>query len=83
MCGICGIVNLDTHLPVAGENVRRMCAAMRHRGPDEDGFFHTQGAALGMRRLSIIDLSGGSQPMYNERETACVVFNGRSTTISS
>jgi asparagine synthase (glutamine-hydrolysing) len=57
-----------------------MAAAMRHRGPDEDGFFgndaRVPGLALGMRRLSIIDLSGGHQPAWNETQDVCVVFNG-------
>jgi asparagine synthase (glutamine-hydrolysing) len=57
-----------------------MAAAMRHRGPDEDGFFvndpRVPGLALGMRRLSIIDLSGGYQPVWNETHDICVVFNG-------
>jgi len=57
-----------------------MAAAMRHRGPDEDGFFvsdpRAPGLALGMRRLSIIDLSGGHQPAWNETRDVCVVFNG-------
>ena len=57
-----------------------MAAAMRYRGPDEDGFFvndaRAPGLALGMRRLSIIDLSGGHQPAWNETRDVCVVFNG-------
>jgi asparagine synthase (glutamine-hydrolysing) len=60
--------------------VRVMAEAMRHRGPDEDGFFvndpRVAGLALGMRRLSIIDLSGGYQPAWNEARDVCVVFNG-------
>jgi asparagine synthase (glutamine-hydrolysing) len=57
-----------------------MSAAMHHRGPDEDGFFvndsRVPGLALGMRRLSIIDLSGGHQPVWNETQDVCVIFNG-------
>jgi len=57
-----------------------MTSAMRHRGPDEDGFFvndpRVPGLALGMRRLSIIDLGGGHQPVWNETQDVCVVFNG-------
>src|SRR5215510_3033635 len=57
-----------------------MCSAMRHRGPDEDGFLvgeaRAPGLALGMRRLSIIDLAGGHQPIWNETKDVAVVFNG-------
>ena len=79
MCGICGFAYAAT--PVAAERaVRRMAAAMAHRGPDEDGFLandsRAPGVALGMRRLSIIDLSGGHQPIWNERRDVGVVFNG-------
>jgi asparagine synthase (glutamine-hydrolysing) len=74
MCGICGVIGVE---PQQAEGpVRRMMAAMRHRGPDEEGFLSTPPLALGMRRLSIIDLPGGSQPVWNETETVAVVFNG-------
>ena len=53
-----------------------MCAAIVHRGPDDDGFFIDGGAALGMRRLSIIDVAGGQQPIHNEDRTKWIVFNG-------
>lgn len=53
-----------------------MCAAIRHRGPDDDGFYLNQGVGLGMRRLSIIDLKSGHQPIHNEDRTAWIVFNG-------
>ena len=53
-----------------------MCDVMRHRGPDDDGFYVEPGVALGMRRLSIIDLAGGHQPIHNEDGTVWVVFNG-------
>ena len=75
MCGIAGIVSLDGR-PVAAEEVRDMCATMRHRGPDDDGFFLRPEAVLGMRRLSIIDLHTGHQPVSNEDGSVCVVFNG-------
>ncbi|HEY4913341.1 MAG TPA: asparagine synthetase B, partial [Candidatus Dormibacteraeota bacterium] len=64
MCGICGVAGGD---PVAGrELVHRMCSAMVHRGPDDEGTVQLDGVALGVRRLSIIDLEGGHQPMHNE-----------------
>ena len=56
--------------------LRRMCEAIRHRGPDEDGFYFNAGTGLAMRRLAIIDLSGGQQPIRNASGTAWIVFNG-------
>ncbi|MBI2221531.1 MAG: asparagine synthase (glutamine-hydrolyzing) [Acidobacteria bacterium] len=77
MCGICGAVALTG--PIAPEvraSVRRMAAALGHRGPDGDGFFADERAALGHRRLAIIDRAGGAQPMSNEDGTCRIVFNG-------
>ena len=75
MCGICGVIGIESREP--GERaVRRMMAAMGHRGPDEEGFLFASPLALGMRRLSIIDLPGGSQPLWNEAENLAVFFNG-------
>src|SRR6184192_44704 len=74
MCGICGVAGGD---PADGRDlIRRMCAAMVHRGPDDEGGVHLDGVTLGMRRLSIIDLAGGHQPMHNEDSTVWVVQNG-------
>ncbi|TMC54161.1 MAG: asparagine synthase (glutamine-hydrolyzing) [Chloroflexi bacterium] len=74
MCGICGVAGGD---PARGrELVERMSAAMVHRGPDDEGIAQVDGVSLGMRRLSIIDLSGGHQPMHNEDSTVWVVQNG-------
>ena len=76
MCGIAGIVYQDRERPVPADLVRRMCTALRHRGPDDEGL-HVRGAVgLGMRRLSIIDLSGGQQPIVNEDGSKVIVFNG-------
>ena len=75
MCGVAGIVDLD-RAPVQEGGVRAMCAALRHRGPDGEGVYVAPGVALGMRRLSIIDLRTGDQPVANEDGTAWVVFNG-------
>jgi glutamine phosphoribosylpyrophosphate amidotransferase len=75
MCGIAGIVSLEDR-PVFEREIRAMCNAIRHRGPDDEGIYTSQGIGLGMRRLSIIDVSSGHQPVYNEDGTVCVVFNG-------
>lgn len=75
MCGICGVVGFDSK--DAGEiAVRRMLASIVHRGPDEEGILACPHAAVGTRRLSIIDLPGGSQPIWNEAGTLAVIFNG-------
>jgi len=75
VCGIAGIVRWDGR-PVAEDDVRAMCRAMVHRGPDEEGVYLGAGVGLGMRRLSIIDLEGGQQPISNEDGSIWVVFNG-------
>lgn len=75
MCGIAGIVRSDGR-DVDHDLVRRMTVAIRHRGPDEDGFYLKGPVGLGMRRLSIIDLKGGQQPIHNQDRTAWIVFNG-------
>jgi asparagine synthase (glutamine-hydrolysing) len=75
VCGICGVIGLDSK--VNGEAVvRRMLHAIVHRGPDEEGFLAAPPVVVGARRLSIIDLPGGSQPIWNETGTLAVVFNG-------
>jgi len=76
MCGITGIYNVQTKQHVDSSVLTKMTASLRHRGPDEEGFFVKDNIGLGMARLSIIDLSGGKQPIYNEDKTICVVFNG-------
>jgi asparagine synthase (glutamine-hydrolysing) len=79
MCGIAGFADIDpvqSTLVADRGRVKAMCDAMRHRGPDDEGFLVEPGVALGMRRLSIIDLSTGHQPIHNEQKTVWVVFNG-------
>jgi asparagine synthase (glutamine-hydrolysing) len=78
MCGIAGFVDLAGAGDPGADRARvqAMCDVMRHRGPDDEGFHVAPGVALGMRRLSIIDLSTGHQPIHNEDETVWVVFNG-------
>src|SRR2546422_762900 len=75
MCGIAGIVNKDG-APVDRELLARMNEAIRHRGPDDDGFYFGDGVGLAMRRLAIIDLAHGQQPIHNQDRTAWIVFNG-------
>src|SRR6266849_4702410 len=76
MCGIYGILNLTTEAPPGAALISRMGRVVMHRGPDDEGLYCGRGVALGMRRLSIIDLSGGHQPISNEDETIWVVCNG-------
>ncbi|PWT91485.1 MAG: asparagine synthase (glutamine-hydrolyzing) [Blastocatellia bacterium] len=79
MCGITGWANLDSRVPPfdgAQELLHAMCERMVHRGPDSEGLFVTTGAALGMRRLAIIDLVTGEQPVFNEDKSVAVVLNG-------
>ena len=76
MCGICGIVHRDGATPVEPSVVRAMTRAMTHRGPDDEGFHFEPTVGLGSRRLSIIDVAGGHQPIANEDETLWIVFNG-------
>ena len=81
MCGIAGFVDVAGPGDPADADgdrlkLRQMCDVIRHRGPDDEGMFVADGAALGMRRLSIIDVGGGHQPISNEDGSIWVVFNG-------
>lgn len=79
MCGITGWANLDprsAHPEGAADLLHSMCERMVHRGPDSEGLLVTNGAALGMRRLAIIDLVTGEQPVYNEDKSVAVILNG-------
>ncbi len=76
MCGIAGIYSLDGQRLPGPEVVDAMCRLIRHRGPDDQGVYTDERAQIGMRRLSIIDLGGGHQPIHNEDKTVWVVFNG-------
>ena len=76
MCGIAGLLHRDPARPADAERVRRMCGTLVHRGPDGEGF-HVRGpVGLGTRRLAIIDVEGGDQPLYNEDGSIAVVQNG-------
>ena len=76
MCGICGQFNFARNDPVQPETIRRMTESIRHRGPDDEGYFISGPVGLGFRRLSIIDLAGGHQPMSDAEETVWVILNG-------
>jgi asparagine synthase (glutamine-hydrolysing) len=76
MCGIAGMVDLSGRRPVAAGALRAMAEAIVHRGPDEDGYLELPGVGLANRRLSIVGLSDGRQPIFNEDRTVAVVYNG-------
>jgi len=76
MCGICGYLHPDPEFPVDCELLERMNGAIQHRGPDSRGYFVEKNIGMGMRRLAIIDVAGGEQPIANEDGTVVVVFNG-------
>jgi asparagine synthase (glutamine-hydrolysing) len=76
MCGICGQFNFGTGVPVIRSDVEAMTGTLVHRGPDDEGYYLNGSLGLGFRRLSIIDVSGGHQPMSDAEETVWVIFNG-------
>ena len=76
MCGITGIVDMRGERPIDEPLLRAMNGVIGHRGPDGDGFHFEPGVGFGHRRLSIIDLEGGKQPLYNEDHTVVVTYNG-------
>ncbi len=76
MCGICGVYEYSRGESVSKQLLRDMLTVIHHRGPDDEGIYCDRGVALGMRRLSIIDLAGGKQPMSNEDGSVVLVYNG-------
>src|SRR2546429_4105619 len=76
MCGIAGQFNFQRREPVDRETIEQMAHSIAHRGPDDEGFFIAGPIGLGFRRLSIIDLAGGHQPMSDAEETVWIIFNG-------
>src|SRR3569833_1946832 len=76
MCGICGQYNFGALEPVARRDIAMMTRTMTHRGPDDEGYYVDGPIGFGFRRLSIIDLAGGHQPMSDAEESVWVVFNG-------
>ena len=76
MCGIAGIIGTEPGAIIEAATIRRMCKTLVHRGPDDEGIYARGPVGLGMRRLSIIDLASGHQPIHNEDKTIWIVFNG-------
>lgn len=76
MCGICGVVSFQPEIPIDKSILLRMNQSLHHRGPDDDGYYQDSQASLAMRRLSIIDLHTGQQPITNETADVWVVYNG-------
>lgn len=76
MCGIAGVFNFDLDRRVSQEKLKEMADTIAYRGPDGEGYFTDRFVGLAHRRLSIIDLEGGDQPMFNERKNISIVFNG-------
>jgi len=76
MCGICGQYNFETLAPVRRADIGVMTESISHRGPDDEGYFIAGPLGFGFRRLSIIDLAGGHQPMSDQEESIWVIFNG-------
>src|ERR1700687_4283561 len=76
MCGICGIFEPARDSIVERTTVQAMGDTLYHRGPDDEGFYCSDGIGLGFRRLAIIDVAGGHQPLANEDETVWIAFNG-------
>jgi asparagine synthase (glutamine-hydrolysing) len=82
MCGICGIATKAGGPPVSSELITRMCREIIHRGPDDEGVHVEPGVGLGNRRLSIIDVEGGHQPLSNEDGTVWIAYNGEAYNFS-
>ena len=76
MCGIAGVASATRESNITEVLVRHMCDQIVHRGPDDEGIYVAEGSGLGMRRLSIIDVAGGHQPVFNEDRSAWIVYNG-------
>ena len=76
MCGICGQYNFKNLMPVKVEDIKRMTKTLVHRGPNDEGFYISGALGFGFRRLSIIDLDGGHQPMSDQDRSVWLIFNG-------
>ena len=77
MCGIAGIYNIDDRDHISMDaDMKKMTSCLTHRGPDDHGYYIDDKIALGHRRLNIIDLETGHQPIFNEDRSMCIIFNG-------
>jgi asparagine synthase (glutamine-hydrolysing) len=76
MCGIVGICNLKEPTSISLDTIEQMTGVLHHRGPDEAGIYIDDWVGLGHARLSIVDLSSGSQPIHNEDQTLWIIYNG-------
>lgn len=76
MCGLCGIINYEKERIVKNDDLKQMANSIRHRGPDDEGYYINGNIGLAFRRLSIIDLNNGNQPLSNLNESIYIVFNG-------
>ena len=76
MCGIAGTLEFGRDARSSAAALREMCRVITHRGPDDEGFYTDGAVGIGMRRLSIVDVAGGHQPLSNEDGTLWIVFNG-------
>src|SRR5580692_359788 len=76
MCGICGVFEPGRETAIECSVLKRMADTLYHRGPDDEGFYSAPGVGLGFRRLAIIDVTGGHQPLSNEDGTIWIAFNG-------
>ena len=76
MCGICGVIHHDSSLYVDIATLKAMNTQIVHRGPDDEGYYAAGNVGLAMRRLSIIDVQTGKQPVTNENQTIWLVYNG-------
>ena len=76
MCGISGILTYKGFQPLGNSYIKKMTKELIHRGPDDEGFYFDNTIHLGFRRLKIIDLEHGNQPMSNEKNTIVMIFNG-------
>ena len=75
MCGICGFL-INYEKIVSEDLLKKMNTLLQHRGPDDEGYFFDPGIGIGMRRLKVIDLDSGRQPIFNENKSIVVIFNG-------
>ena len=76
MCGIAGVLSIKGTDRISSDLLEKMIGCLQHRGPDESGLYYDDWIGLGHTRLSIIDLSSGTQPIHNEDETLWIVYNG-------